>query len=313
MKVIAGGAGITRVIVAATLLVLIGVAGQFPTSMDAQESQGRPLPGRDAFLRAVRQKLRADEVLPSHYTFTQDETQTNFDGQGQVRKRTRHVYEIYPSVEDCPSYRRLVSADGVPIPAAQLQKADDKHRKEVLDWAHNREHETAADRARREQKVARARQEEERALDDIFRVLDIQLIARKTIRGRPAIEATFTPRPGAKTTVKDVALVTKIKGRAWIDEQDHEIVRIEGETIDTIGFGLGLLARVNKGTAFAFEQQKVADEEWLPLRATVRATGRIALLKRLDTEVMMDFRDYRKFTVETAVSFTVPKDAKDQK
>jgi hypothetical protein len=92
-----------------------------------------------------------------------------------------------------------------------------------------------------------------------------------------------------------------------VDEQDHQVTKLELETIDTITIGLGLLARVHKGTTFGFERQKVNDEAWLPMRATVHPRGRIALFKRLDTHVVREYGDYRKFGVDTAVSFTLPK------
>ncbi len=275
----------------------------------AQEAV-QPLPDREAFLRNARQKLRPDEVFPSQYTFTEREQQVEYDGPGRPGKRTEKVFEIYPSVEGSPPYRRHLSTNGVAVPSKVIQQADDKHRKELLDWARERQRETPAERTRREQKAARERQEAEKTLDEALRIFDIRMVGRATIRGRPAIEMSLTPKPGVKPTVKGLSLLQKVKGRAWVDEQDYEVVRLEGETTDTIGIALGLLARINKGTTFSFERQKSGDGTWLPLRAAIHAMARIALFKRLDREVITDFRDYRKFTVDTSESFTLPKGGK---
>lgn len=295
---------------AALLAWLLIAACAYSAAAGSPQETATPLPERDTFLRNTRETLRVGHAFPSDYTFVEHERQVEYDGQAHPRKRTDKVFEIYPSVEGSPSYRRLLSINGVAVPRKTIEQADEKHRKELVDWVHDRQRETPAERAKRRQDEERTRQEDERTIDEVFRVFDIRLVGRTTIRGRPAIELSLSARPGVKTTVKTLALLQKVKGRAWIDEQDYEVVRVEAQTIDTIRIALGLLVRVDRGTTASFERQKTADGAWLPLRATTHAIGRIALLKRLDTEVVTDFRDYRKFTVDTAVSFTLPKGGK---
>ena len=257
-----------------------------------------PLPDRETFLRKVRENLRPDETFPSQYTFVEHEQQIDYDGQGRPGRRTEKVYEVYPSVEGSPSYRRHVSTDGIPVPSDKIAEADRKHHKELLEWTRDRQRETAAERDKRRQEEARARQEGERTADEVFRLFDIRLIGRTTIRGRSAIELSLLPRPGVNATTRGLSFLPKVKARAWIDERDYQVVRLEAETVETIRIALGLLARVDKGTTASFERQRTADGTWLPLRATTHAIGRIALLKRLDRQVITDFRDYRKFTGE---------------
>ena len=60
-------------------------------------------------------------------------------------------------------------------------------------------------------------------------------------------------------------------GKAWVSESEYEVVRLEAEAIETASFGLGLLARVHKGSKAAFERRKVNGEQWLPARATYTA------------------------------------------
>jgi hypothetical protein len=285
--------------------VLLVVAGVSVAAHPQQDS--RPLPDRDTFLRNVRQHLRTDDAFPGQYTFIEHQHQVDYDAHGRPGKRTDNVYEVYPSVEGSPAYRRHVSTNGIPVPREKLADADRKHRAELLDWSRDRARETAAQREKRTQKEVRARQEGERTADEIFRLFDIRLVGRTTIRERPAIELSLTPRPGVKTSVKGLSVLQKVKARAWIDEQDYQVVRLEAETIDTIRVALGLLAKVDKGTTASFERQRNGDGAWLPSRATMRVVGRVALFKRLNREEITEFRDYRKFTVDSSVTFTLPK------
>ena len=46
------------------------------------------------------------------------------------------------------------------------------------------------------------------------------------------------------------------------------MVRLEVEAIDTVTSGLGIVARMHKGSKGAFQRRKVNGEEWLPASAT---------------------------------------------
>ena len=96
------------------------------------------------------------------------------------------------------------------------------------------------------------------------------------------------------------------KARAWISESDYELVRVEIEAIDNLSFGLGLLARVHKGTVATYERRKVDDEAWLPKQVTWTASARVLLVRRLRLRGVSEFSNYRKFTVDTSTTYTPP-------
>lgn len=273
-------------------------------------AQDKPLPEKDAFLAEARKRITSDERLLSQYTFRERQVRTDFAGDGRAEKKTTKEFEVYPSVEGSPAYRRLIATNGVPESPRKLEDADRKHREKLLEWIHDRQAESPIVRGRRELKERREREQEERIMDDILRVYDIRLVGREEVRGRPAIVLTLTPRPGVKPSVEDAAPMTKLRGRAWVDERDFEVVRVGLESTDTINLGWGLLARIGSGTTLLFERQKVNDEVWLPARVTAHPKARIALVKRFDAEIISDYSDYRKFTVDKAISFAPAKPVK---
>jgi hypothetical protein len=85
------------------------------------------------------------------------------------------------------------------------------------------------------------------------------------------------------------------------------LVRVEIEAIDTVSIGLGLLARVHKGTRASFQRRKVNGEVWLPASFDYSASARVLLLKVLRVGGLSEFSGYRKFTVDTATTYTSPK------
>ena len=290
----------------AACVLCIAMLGRAAVGRD----QDTPLPEKHAFLAEVLKRIKSDDRLLSQYTFRERQVRIDLDGDGRAEKKTTKEFEVYPSVEGSPAYRRLIATNGVPESPRKLEDADRKHREKLLEWIHDRQAESPSVRGRRVLKERREREQEEHIRDDIPRVYDIRLVGREEVRGRPAIVLTLTPRPGVKPSVEDAAPMTKLRGRAWVDERDFEVVRADLESTDTINLGWGLLARIGSGTTLSFERQKVNDEVWLPVRVTAHPKARIALVKRFDAKIISDYSDYRKFTVNTAISFAPVKPAK---
>ena len=144
-------------------------------------------------------------------------------------------------------------------------------------------------------------------MDDIFHIYDIRMLRRESLDGHVTIVATLTPIPGAKPLTDDGKIMRHFKARAWISEADYELVRVEIEAIDDLSFGLGLLARVHKGTVATFQRRRVNDEVWLPAEVTWTASARVLLVKRLRLRGVAEFSNYRKFTVDTSTTYTPPR------
>lgn len=288
---------------------VIAVCALAPARFVSAQGGASPasFPDRGPFLADVRRHLQSDDRLQSQYTFTEHQTRTDFDGNERPKPPSTKTYQVYPSSERSPSYRRLVAVDGVPVQVSKLEEADRKHQAEVQAWVRKRMEETPADRAKRLAKEREDDAREARVIDDILEVYDIQFVGREPIRGRSALILSLNPRPGARPRESSSKPMTKLRGRAWIDEADRQVVRVELEAIDTISFGLGIFARVQKGTTLRFERLKINDEVWLPARSSAHPKARIALLKKIDLEIVSEYSDYRKFTVDTSVTFGPPK------
>lgn len=269
----------------------------------AAAGQDRPLPDPSAFLAEARKHLQTDGTLQSQYTYIEKRTEPGRDKSATPRVR---VFEVYPTLGEEP-YRRLIADDGVPVDPKELARKDAKHRKEILEEARKLEREGAAGRAHRLRKEADERRKHEEAIDELFRLYDLRMIGRDSVEGHPTIAFAFTPRPGFKARTDDGKIMKKFGGRAWFSEEDHELARLEVEAIENINVGLGLVARLYKGTRAMFSRRKVNNEVWLPVEARVLGTGRLMIFKKLNIEMISEFSDYKKFTVDTSATLDLSK------
>jgi len=70
--------------------------------------------------------------------------------------------------------------------------------------------------------------------------------------------------------------------------------------IDNISWGW-FLFRLAKGAHMSMEQVRVNDEVWLPRRLRVALSGRVGLVKRLNMEQDLTFRNFRKLQSDSKV------------
>ena len=167
--------------------LLIGfLSGLLLPAFTLQESD-RPLPELSSFLQEVRKHLRSDRLLLSQYTFTQTNTERHLDGNGNVKKTEVEVYEVYPSLEEGQTYRKLISKDGKPLSPRELEKQDQEHEKKSQERTRKLERERVSERAKREAKEAEEKRKEDETIDEIFRLYDFSLIGREALDGHSTI------------------------------------------------------------------------------------------------------------------------------
>lgn len=267
-------------------------------------AQERPLPEAKPFLEEVRKRLQTDDVLQSNYTYVEARRELKLDKSGRSTKETVKIVESYPGFPGESRWHRLIAENGKPVPERALAKQDRERAKKAQEYARRLERD--GEKVQRE--LAREREKEARetaeAIDEVFRVYDVRMLGREAIEGHDTIAFELSPRPRVKPRTRDGKIMKNFTARAWVSESDYELVRLDVEAIDTVSFGLGLLARVHKGSRASFTRRKVNDEVWLPAHASYTASARIGLIKMMRVGGTSEFSNYRKFTVDTSTTYT---------
>jgi hypothetical protein len=266
---------------------------------------GSALPNRDTFVAEVRARLRTDDELQSRYTYLEQRQRIRFSKLGKVHLGETRLFEVYPSREPGQTYRRLIAAGGVPLDPDLLRARDEARQKFLVDQAAIRARETPTERLRRERKEAEARQEQQDLVDDAFRVYRIDLIGKETIDGHLSVVASLEPRSDVSTRSKAGEYFSKFRGRAWVSENDYQVIKVEMEAIENVLVGWGIVGRIHRGSRMTFERRKINDEVWLPARVMFEVAGRSLLVRKFSLRAVTEFSEYRKFDVATAETFEV--------
>jgi hypothetical protein len=265
----------------------------------AQEPD-RPLPDQPKFLEEFKKNLHTPEKLLSQYTYTLKETELKLDSKGKTTQTDTNVYSIIHGAEDWQTYQRQTSKKGVPLTERELADEDRKERERVDKETRKR---AGWSEAKRQQEKAKAEREERETADDIFATFDYRFVRRETRNNVSTILVNFSPRKNYKPKTSDARELQHAAGRLWIAENDHQLVRLEAELLDSIKMGFGLLAKIQKGSKISFELRKINDEIWLPVKGEMSLNGRLLLLKGLNVNLILEFSDHKKFNVDTILNF----------
>ena len=288
---------------AALLARTLAVALLSVTGLVAQE---RPLPNQESFLREVRTRLQTDSTLQSGYIYVETRREQKVDGRGQVEQESVKVYESYPGLPGEDRWERLISENGRPRAASDLEKELRNRQKKAEAMVLEATDQPAKQQARQQREYATRRREFDAMLDDLFLVYDIRMERRELLDGHETILFSLTPRREAKPRTREGSQMRAFAVRAWISESDRQLVRVDAEAIDTLSMGFGLLARLHKGAKLSFLRTKVNDEVWLPSRVSYSGSARVGLVAVLRRSGLSEFSGYRKFSVDTSTTYRPP-------
>jgi hypothetical protein len=249
---------------------------------------------RELLRRSEEKDLENDKRLRD-YTYIEREESHHLDGHGATKKlesRTLEILEVYGEPVE-----RLTAKDDKPLPADEAKKEDDKIQK-IID---KRKNESEKDRNKRLEREAKSREEDRKFVLEIADAFNFRLLGSEIIDGHDTWVCEGEPRPGFKPKTRQAQILSKFKGRVWIDKKEEQWVKIDVTAIDTISVGFGL-ARIHKGTQAVVEMTKVNDEVWLPKHVRIHVDVRLALIKNYNEDVEQTFYDYKKFRTETKIT-----------
>jgi hypothetical protein len=272
-----------------------GVASAAPIQLVPDASGVVPQEQIRELLRYAQEKEFDNEKRRRDYTYVEREEEHKLDGSGQVKKvetRTWEVLQVYGE-----EVERLISKDDKPLPENEAKKEEEKIQK-VID---KRKDESENDRRKRREKEEKERDEDRKYILEVADAFNFRLVGSEVVDGRDTWAIEAEPRPGYQAKERATKMLSKVKGRVWIDKADAQWVRLDISVIDTISVGL-FIARIHKGAHVVAEQTKVNDEVWLPKHVAVQIDLRLALVKEYHDDVDMTFRDYKKFRSETKIT-----------
>jgi hypothetical protein len=265
------------------------------------------LPDLKALFKEIDDNQKAIDKLKENYAGSQSEEETEFEGDGKAKKHEISEYTFFYLNGD--EITTLVKKDGKPLSEAEQKKENEKTQKRI------EEHQKRA--AKKEAKEEKAKEQgksdekDEPGIEIFLRACQFVNPRRERFRGQDVLVFDFEPNPEFKAHKLVEKVVQKLAGVVWVDEKAHDVARLEAYFTGDMKIGGGLLANLQKGTSFVFEQSFVNNEVWLPTYMEAHVGVRFLLVKGIKANIVTRYWDYKKFNVETLSTIAKPRATTD--
>jgi hypothetical protein len=287
--------------IAITRAVVNGTVGErvfdFPKKSQVQ------LPDLKALFKEIDENQKAIDKIKENYTGTRAEEETEYDKTGKVTKREAKEYTFFYLGGD--EISTLISKDGKPLGEEEQKKENEKTQKEI------REHEAKKEAKETKDKEKEKKDDEDPGIEVFLRVCQFVNPRRERFRGQDVLVFDFEPNPEFKAHKLAEKVVQKLAGVVWIDEKAHDVARLEAYFVNDFKFAGGMLANLQKGTSFVFEQAFINNEVWLPTYAEIHVGVRVLLVKGFKVNEIIRYSDYKRFNVESISTVGKPKGTAD--
>jgi hypothetical protein len=282
-----------------TLLLLLASAVSFaqqPTSPPVAQpapATDNPSPSAQDLLLDVERNQKASEAANKDYTYHVHLEQQELDRNGKIKKTDTTDSESLTI--DGIRVDRTVARDGKPLSPKDVQKESDRIDKEVAKAKEHRE------KLASEGKPTDARGDD---LLTVSRILELGTFSnprRVNLNGRPTIVLDYAGDPNAKTHNETEKVFRDLVGTAWVDEQDHVLVRGQGHFLHDFKVGGGLVLNIHQGFSFDFAAAHITDNIWLPATIDAQGGARLLLFDGINGHFHLVTSDYRKFHTKSTI------------
>ena len=258
-----------------------------------------PAGDADAIIRRSLQRDQRNRELLKNYTYQEEVREKKFDGDGRVKAVETETHEI--SILYGEPYERLVLRNGKSLAPGEERKEQEKLDRLMV----KRARETPEQSARRMEDQRRQREKERAFLNEVPDAFRFSLAGEQRLGERDAWVLEAEPKPDYKHKDRRAGVLTKLKGRFFIDKTDYQWVRVEAEFLRPARFGV-FLVKILEGTRVEFEQVRINDEVWLPARVHARLEGKLGLIKRARYEYDVLYSNYRRFSTDSRLVAASP-------
>jgi hypothetical protein len=258
-------------------------AGLLVAQTSVEKPADRPLPDIHQLMLEVEAHQKQLDKVRENYTYTSEQTTQNLDSNGQVKKTETTENEDF--FVNSHVIERMVKKDGNALNAHEQAKETERVTKLV-----EKAEKTPPDQPLDGPSISITR---------VLEIMDVRNPRRELFRGRRTIVFDFAGRKDAKTHGLAEDASKKLKGTLWVDEADREVAHLEVSFEDNFHVAGGLVANVEKGSSFRFDQEPVNGEIWLPTGGEGTIQLRLLLVKGVREHFTERDYDFKRFRVDT--------------
>jgi outer membrane lipoprotein-sorting protein len=264
------------------------------------------LPDLKALFKELDDNQKAIDKIRENYAGTTTEDETEYESDGKVKKHT--VTESTFFYMDGDEISQVVKKDGKDLTPEEKQKEADDANKRVAEIQKRQEkNDSKEEKEKEEGKKDKDEGDGDVGIEIFLRACEFVNPRRERFRGQDVLVFDFEGNPEYKPKNLAEKIVQKLAGAIWVDEKAHSVARLEAYFVGDAKIAGGLLANIQKGTGFVFEQEFINNEVWLPTYEEAHIGVRVLLVKGFRVTDVTCYSDYKRYHVEATSAVAPPK------
>jgi len=248
------------------------------------------------------------DKIKENYAGTRVEEETQYDKTGKVTKKEVNEYSFFYLYGDEVS--TLVKKDGKALSEEDQNKENEKTQKHIAEVQKQEKKKEQKEEKKEEKAKEEGKKGEDKddpGIEMFLRASQFVNPRRERFRGQDVLVFDFEPNPEYKAKSMAEKLIKDLAGVIWVDEKAKDVVRLEAYFVGDFHLAGGLVANVERGTSFVFEQSYLNNEVWLPTYEEAHVGARVLLVKGFKMNMTTRYSDYKRFNVETLNTIEKPK------
>src|SRR5713101_1625786 len=181
------------------------------------------LPDLKALFKEIDENQKAIDKIKENYAGSQSEEETEFEGDGRVKKRESSEYTFFYLKGQEVTTR--VKKDGKPLSAEEQKKENEKTQKRIGELQKREAKKEAKEEKAKEE--GKSEEKDEPGIEVFLRACQFVNPRRERFRGQDVLVFDFEPNPEFKAHKMVEKLAQKLAGVVWIDEKAHDVARLE--------------------------------------------------------------------------------------
>src|ERR1700733_8847913 len=208
------------------------------------------LPDLKALFKEVDDNQKAIDKIKENYAGTRNEEETEYDKTGKVTKHEQKEYSFF--YLDGDEISTLTKKDGNSLSEDEQKKENEKTQKAIEDIQKNKARKDAKEEKQKEE--GKEKDDDDVGIEVFIRACQFVNPRRERFRGQDVLVFDFEPNPEFKPHKLAEKVVHELAGVIWVDEKAHDVARLEAYFVGDFRFAGGVVANLQKGTSFIFEQ-----------------------------------------------------------
>jgi hypothetical protein len=247
-----------------TIILLLGA-----TTL-AQSAPGSPeLSAGELARRVVTNELKFQDEDHAQWAYRQEKEEAG-------KKQIKRIVETKDG-----ALSRLVSINGHPLSAKQLQKE-------------NRRIQEVVSNPTEQRKLQRTRDAETESGRRLFKMLPDAFVFNYAGREGDLVKLSFRPNPNFQPPSLEARVLHDMGGELWVDVKQERLAAINGHFMEDVKFGGGLLGHLNKGGHFEVKLAEVAAGHWEMAVMAVDMRGKALLFKTINVQQTENRSDFQQ-------------------